>query len=199
MKKLCRAWIPVVAVLFTVAFVTASGTAGFYGIVSKVVFEPNDKAPERIQIWGAFTLVDGGIVSNGPTLTPQRGYLYFALTGAESPTQKESVLREWADFKSISGTGEAVAFGRFGYIGPFADELIAERHTETRSYMTLPGLPATTSCRDDRPIRPASAIPASPCAYPVNIGLIKLSTTGNLSAIVKKLQDALGKLGTESN
>src|SRR5690242_18551833 len=79
----------------------ASGTVGIYGMVSKVVFEPNDQNPERIQIWGAFTLVEGGNGSGGNTLTPQRGYLYFALpTGAGTATQRETMLKEWADFKA---------------------------------------------------------------------------------------------------
>ena len=47
-----------VLILFLASLpLVASGPAGIYGVVSKVVFEPNDAAPERIQIWGAFTLV----------------------------------------------------------------------------------------------------------------------------------------------
>ena len=34
--------------------VGASDPVGIYAVVKKVVFEPNETAPERIQIWGAF-------------------------------------------------------------------------------------------------------------------------------------------------
>jgi len=46
--------VSVFAVGQLVADLFASGRIGFYGIVEKVVFEPNETAPERIQIWGAF-------------------------------------------------------------------------------------------------------------------------------------------------
>src|SRR5262249_11433105 len=106
--------------------------------------------------------------------------------------QKESVLREWADFKSVAGTGQAVAFGRFGCVGSFSDDLISEGHSGgARSSMTLPGIPASTSCREDHPVRAESSAPSVPCAYPLNTGLTKLSVTGNLGGIVRKLQEAL--------
>ncbi len=38
---------------------SASGPIGVYGIVEKVVFEPNDKNPERVQVFGAFVHVEG--------------------------------------------------------------------------------------------------------------------------------------------
>ena len=50
-----------VLVLFAAGDLIASGPVGIYAMVDKVVFEPNDTAPERIQIWGAFALVDGGV------------------------------------------------------------------------------------------------------------------------------------------
>ena len=37
----------------------ASDPVGIYALVDKVVYEPNDKAPERVQIWGAFSLAEG--------------------------------------------------------------------------------------------------------------------------------------------
>ena len=95
-----------VTLIFTAATLSASDPVGVYAIVQKVVFEPNDKAPERIQIWGVFALADtsrpGGNYSK-----PERGYLYFSL-----PKGRESVaLKEWADFKAVAGTGQGVAFG----------------------------------------------------------------------------------------
>jgi hypothetical protein len=102
-----------VTLIFTAAILSASDPVGIYAIVSKVVFEPNDKAPERIQIWGVFALADtargGGFYSK-----PQRGYLYYSL-----PKGKESTaLKEWADFKAVAGTGQGIAFGgRYSVVG----------------------------------------------------------------------------------
>src|SRR5947199_9906383 len=55
----------------------ASDPVGIYAVVEKVVFEPSESAPERIQIWGAFALTDGR--SGDGYLRAQRGYLYFTL------------------------------------------------------------------------------------------------------------------------
>src|ERR1051325_8583405 len=33
-----------------------SDFAGIYAMIDKVILEPNDTAPERIQIWGAFAM-----------------------------------------------------------------------------------------------------------------------------------------------
>jgi hypothetical protein len=76
----------------------ASGQAGIYGIVERVVFEPDAQAPERVQVWGAFALIERLIqrmmsAYDGPNATtvggqfftnyvfaqPKRGYMYFKL------------------------------------------------------------------------------------------------------------------------
>ena len=83
----------------------ASDMVGVYAVVEKVVVEPNENAPERIQIWGAFALADQ---KNGSNYEPgQRGYLYYMC-----PSGQESVCRkEWSDLKSVAGKGTAVGFG----------------------------------------------------------------------------------------
>ena len=144
MKTAAKAFLTVLILLLATSALTASGLVGIYAVVSKVVFEPNDRAPERIQIWGAFTLVDGGTGTGGKTLTPQRGYMYFSLPGTgnfgtENRGRKETALKEWADFKAIAGTGQAVAFGRFGYIGAFADELISRPAGMPPYVLMVPG------------------------------------------------------------
>ena len=108
--KLTLTFIVGVILIFTAATVSASDPVGVYAIVQKVVFEPNDKAPERIQIWGVFAIADttrgGDFYSK-----PQRGYLYYSL-----PKGKESTaLKEWADFKAVAGTGQGIAFGARRY------------------------------------------------------------------------------------
>lgn len=192
MKITTRVLLPLLILLLAVSAMRASGLVGIYAVVSKVVFEPNEKAPERIQIWGAFTLVDGGTGSGGKTLTPQRGYLYFVLPSAtENANLRETALKEWADFKAIAGTSQAVAFGRFGYIGAFADGLIS-RPAEMPPFVLMGGDPINfNGSHSENPIRGESATPTSPNSYPLNMGLTKLSSTGSLAAIVNQLQQAL--------
>lgn len=83
----------------------ASDPVGIYAVVEKVVFEPNQDSPQRIQIWGAFALADGkpGDGYEGP----QRGYLYYTI-----PAGKEEICKkEWADLKTVAGTGQGIGFG----------------------------------------------------------------------------------------
>jgi hypothetical protein len=192
MKTAAKAWITILILLLATTALMASGQVGIYAVVSKVVFEPNDKAPERIQIWGAFTLVDGGTGTGGKTLTPQRGYLYFVLPSAtENANLREIALKECTDFKTIAGTNQAVAFGRFGYIGAFADELIS-RPAGMPPYVLMGGDPTNfNGSHSKNPIRGESATPASPDPYPLNMGLTKLSSTGDLATVVNQLQQAL--------
>ena len=93
--------------MFTAATLTASDPVGIYAVVAKVVFEPSEAAPQRVQIWGAFAFAD--TTRGGDLYTkPQVGYLYYSLSaGNEAITRKE-----WADLKSVAGTGQGVAFGR---------------------------------------------------------------------------------------
>jgi len=79
----------------------ASGPVGFYAVIEKVVFEPDEKAPERMQLWGAFAVVDGGANAFARLahrqigqsddrdrrrcvgFIPDRPFIYEKLTGAE--------------------------------------------------------------------------------------------------------------------
>jgi hypothetical protein len=96
-----------VIVLGALAAVTlrASDMVGVYTVVEKVLIEPSDAAPQRIQVWGAFALADG---KSGSTYGPaQRGYLYYTC-----PQGQESVCRkEWADLRSVAGKDTGVGFG----------------------------------------------------------------------------------------
>ena len=81
----------------------ASDPIGIYALVDKVVLEPNDTAPERIQIHGAFAFAKGfGYTYDAA----KRGYLYYQL----NPAKKEVCLKEWADLKSLAGTRQVVGF-----------------------------------------------------------------------------------------
>jgi hypothetical protein len=89
----------------------ASDPIGIYAIVDKVVFEPNETSPERVQIRGAFAIAEG----NGYTYKQaERGYLYYKL----NPDKASACRNEWSDLKSVAGTGQIVAFGsRYGEKG----------------------------------------------------------------------------------
>ena len=192
MKTRVTALLLVLILVLATSPLMASAGIGIYGIVSKVIFEPDDQNPERIQIWGAFTFVDGGTGSDGRTLTPQRGYLYFSLPSADgSPYQRRLALNEWADFKAIAGTGQAVAFGRFFYMGVFSQDLLSQPAGISSAVYIGGSADNPGMSHAENPVRRESTIPTSPAPYPMNMGLTKLSSTGNLAAVVKQLQDSL--------
>jgi hypothetical protein len=83
----------------------ASDPTGIYAFVDRVVFEPSDSEPERIQIWGGFALANRE--NRNDYHNAERGYLYFKLKPGEEAVSK----KEWADLKSVAGTGQIVAFG----------------------------------------------------------------------------------------
>ncbi|MEK6322446.1 MAG: hypothetical protein AABN33_12270 [Acidobacteriota bacterium] len=83
----------------------ASDWIGIYARIDKVVFEPNATAPERIQIWGAFTLASKQ--DRNSYETAKRGYLYYSL----KPGKEEVCQKEWADLKAIAGTDQIIGFG----------------------------------------------------------------------------------------
>jgi len=161
--------------------VNASGPIGIYGIVEKVVFEPNEQAPERIQVWGAFAYGDGGFAAtNGGVSSVKRGYLYFS-----NPMRSESVLREWRDLKAVAGTGQAVGFGTWLYIGAFPTE--PDQVPPNGIYQPSGGNPI------DIRVHSESETPGSPAVYVTNAGMVKLTSDGSHASIVKLLKDALKK------
>ena len=83
----------------------ASDPNGIYAFVDRVVFEPADAMPERIQVWGGFALAKAK--NRDDYHDAERGYLYFKLRAGE----EEMCKKEWADLKSVAGTGQIVAFG----------------------------------------------------------------------------------------
>jgi hypothetical protein len=98
------------ALVAFVAPLRASDPVGCYGIIEKVVLEPNDIEPTAIQIWGAFALSTAPYTGN--TYNPvQKGYLYYTC-----PKGKDSTcLAEWFDMRKMAGKGEVIGFGnRYG-------------------------------------------------------------------------------------
>lgn len=164
----------------------ASGPLGIYGIVEKVVYEPNDTLPERIQVWGAFAYVETSVVGQSLTVSAaKKGYLYFRLGGASDTV----VRNEWADLKSVAGTGQAVGFGKWGYIGGFGG-LQPDTTSRNPPYILERTGPSSARTTDLR-VRPASEAPTAPALYQTDSGVVKLSASGSHAAIVQRLRDAL--------
>lgn len=93
------------ACLLAAATISASDFVGIYAVVEKVVVEPSEAAPQRVQIWGAFALSEP---KNGSVYGPaQRGYVYYTC-----PAGQEAVCkREWDDLKTVAGKNTGVGFG----------------------------------------------------------------------------------------
>ena len=181
-----------IAVLFASTSVLASGRIGFYGIVEKIVFEPNETAPERLQVWGAFMYVDGGASQNVAVSAAKRGYLYFKIKslheGYTPQAQMDLTKKEWADLKSVAGTGQAVGFGRYGYIGSFG--VLEPGGVAAPPSFLYENRPASGDQADLR-VRPATETPSNPATYQTETGVVKLNEAGSHANVVRQLRDAL--------
>jgi hypothetical protein len=81
----------------------ASDPVGLYGIIDRVVLEPSDEKPERVQLWGSFSLSEG----RGNTYAaPVAGYLYYTL----NPQKPDAARKEWTDLKALAGKVEVIGF-----------------------------------------------------------------------------------------
>jgi hypothetical protein len=129
-----------------------SDWTGVYARVDKVVFEPNETAPERIQIWGAFALA---VKENPNSYEPaQRGYLYYSLT----PGKEEICRKEWADLKSIAGSGQIIGFG--GRHQPPRLRKVKEKASDPDVYPVANGLQKINDRPSDYgPIRELRSLP----------------------------------------
>ena len=179
--------------LSVVPAVQASGPIGIYGIVERVVFEPSEQSPQRIRVFGAFALVDGGVNNPVGTSIPRRGFLYFSLP--EDRNLQQAVRAEWADLKAVAGTGQAVGFGNYGYIGAFSglqtDSPNGSPPRSTPPY-TLRPVPGG-GAQADLWVQPESKQAAEPVIYSTNSGIVKLSEQGSHAAIVSQLKQALAR------
>jgi len=162
---------------------TASGPLGMYGIIDKVVFEPNQRAPERVQLWGAFAYADGDPRPGSSPSQAKRGYLYFRLLA--SGAEIETVRTEWKDLASVAGTDQAVGFGSWAYVGMFPKVPDAP----PSNWM---GLRSGGPSMDLR-VRPSSEAPTNPAIYETNVGIVKLAASGSHKDIVAALRKALGR------
>src|SRR5688500_6970269 len=102
MRRTSIAMALVVLVLGSVA--RASDPIGIYALVDRVVMEPSEGMPERVQIHGVFTMADQKTRSY---TEPVRGYFYYSLPVSE----QETARTEWAGLQRLAGTGQVVGFG----------------------------------------------------------------------------------------
>jgi hypothetical protein len=125
----------------------ASGQAGVYGVIDKVVLEPASGPAERAQVWGTFALME--TIGTGFTgyvyKRPARGYLYFRLPSDAKDI--ENARREWKDLASQAGTKQVLAFGYWD-------------RNNGDNIMT---------------VRDAAAKPAGPDVYYMNVGVQKVT------------------------
>ena len=82
----------------------ASDFTGAYARIEKVAFEPNPDSPERIQVWGVFSIAKPD--DRNDYLPAARGYLYLKMDQNPRATRNE-----WNDLKQVAGRDEIVAFG----------------------------------------------------------------------------------------
>ena len=99
--------IVLVVALFALAGISAhaSDPIGVFAKIDKVVFEPGDSSPERIQLWGSFCVADPK--DRDSYLPPQKGYLFYKLPAEKSETAR----KEWNDLKAAAGSGDVIGFG----------------------------------------------------------------------------------------
>ena len=97
----------IVSLAFGAVMAYASGPIAVYALIEKVVLEPNESAPQRAQIWGAFSLWNERGASYSPA---QRGYLYYRMDTCIADIEK-TTRDMWSDLKKKAGSGQAVGFG----------------------------------------------------------------------------------------
>lgn len=165
----------------------ASGPLGIAAIIERVEFEPSAEAPERVQVFGAFAFYDGMTVQAETHASPRAGYMYFKLPTDGNTAQ---IIREWKDLASVAGTGEAVAFGRYGYIGQFEDLSMTGRSAPgTNAYVLERGISGTGRFA----VHPESREPGMAVEYQIGeVGVVRLGE-GNHEALVADLEAALGR------
>ena len=118
-------WMTMALLALGAASARASDPIGIYALVDKVVLEPSDTAPERIQIHGAFAFAKGYGVTYDAA---KRGYMYYKL----NLDKKEVCLKEWADLKSLADKKQVVGFGsRYGEKGTVRKDDVKTANPDT--------------------------------------------------------------------
>jgi len=135
----------------------ASDPVGIYAIIDKVVFEPSETNPERIQVRGAFAIAEG---SGYQYKSAERGYLYYKL----NPEKPGTCKNEWSDLKSVAGTGKIVSFAsRYGEKGT-----LRKKDAKPESPDVYPLAFGVTKIRDEKDYEPFKQLAKFRGAKPKN-------------------------------
>jgi hypothetical protein len=94
-------------VLTLTAQASAGGPPPVCMAVDKIVLEPNDVAPTRIQIWGTFIFLEDSKAKYG---NPVRGYFYYTAV----PGKEDECRRHWTNLQHLVQDDHLVAFGLCG-------------------------------------------------------------------------------------
>jgi hypothetical protein len=184
--KIMRRWLTGGLLLLLSSPVFASGPMGIVAVIERVEFEPDAQAPERVLIYGAFAWYDGQHGSPTGFSSPAKGYMYFTTSPG---VDNAATLREWADLASVAGTGEAVAFGTWGYIGQFSDIRIESGVSGPQNAYVLSNRAQTS----DFGVRPAAETPVKPVPYqPGDLGIVRMGN-GNHDEMIERLQATLAE------
>src|SRR5438552_16589445 len=84
------------ALILAFAFVVdarAGGPPPVCMVIDKLVFEPNEEAPARMQIWGTFSFLKEKTNYGKPV----QGYLYYTLANGK----EEQCRKEWGRLKKL--------------------------------------------------------------------------------------------------
>ena len=89
-----------------VADARAGGPPPVCMVIDKLVFEPNEDSPARVQIWGTFSFLKERTNYGKPV----QGYLYYSVAKGK----EEQCRKEWARLKKLVADKHVVAFGICG-------------------------------------------------------------------------------------
>src|SRR5262245_54198706 len=106
--RIARFVLPVLAVaLIATTFPKpVSDPIGVFALIDRVVYEPDAKDPQRVHVWGVFSMSDPKAGPEAYTAA-QRGYLYYSI----NPALSKATVAEWSDFSSVAGKGDVIAYG----------------------------------------------------------------------------------------
>ena len=182
-----KALLPLLALIVIPAGLSASvRDVQVFGIVERVVFEPNEKDPKRIKVYGAFALLytaQDPVLKEGSPYSPTKGFLYFKLPEADrSDIEKQlqaAAKKEWADLKAVAGTGQAISFGSWSsaYLG-------TSRNTRVNGFVSVDG---------DHSLRVYSASErgADAIPYTMDSGIVKIQSQSRYATLIPLLEKTL--------
>ena len=167
----------------------ASGSLGIYAIVERVVLEPNEQTPTRVRLHGAFAFVNGGVDRPLGVTTASRGFVRFILPsgiGEEYDRSIVAIRKEWIDLKAVAGTGQAVGFGSWGYLGGFT-AFKSDGRGSAAPRILIAGY---NEFGEFRVSAPADSLNSLAAVYQTNVGVVKL-TEGSHASVINMLRQAM--------